>query len=387
MISREQAAVYGIVRAFVGGCKDLSDLNLPAEWMNWRLFYAICRYHGLHPIVYRILQQAKAGMPDVESGLFKSAYYDCVILARRYWTEFLRIAGAFASAGIPVVPLKGAAFLADIYRDEPVRVMRDIDILVNPRDAERAEDIMISLGYSLNTEGLTREYWVSVQNHLQYERRCQDRVLRVDLHVRFDVNPAIAVPLLWDRIRLLDIDGRKIKLLSPEDSIMHLALHQRRFGDNLNLKNIVDCALIIRNNRTNLDWDYIFGVSKKAGMLSGVFFLVSQVRGAAGISVDGPVISRFRGSGLRACFMRLVSEKQRWLPLGVKAAFLMSHFLLYDSWLEPFSAIFRVPREQFARFHGLDYRSRATALKYNLRFVYSPCKIVWDALKSAMRYS
>lgn len=56
-------------------------------------------------------------------------------------------AAALAAARIPVALFKGIAYAGTLYRDPAERPMTDVDLLVHPRDADRALTTLHRLGY------------------------------------------------------------------------------------------------------------------------------------------------------------------------------------------------------------------------------------------------
>lgn len=60
--------------------------------------------------------------------------------------EFGEISRKFTDAGIRHIPLKGLLLKHD-YPQSDLRLMTDLDILIEERDRKRAEEIMLSLGY------------------------------------------------------------------------------------------------------------------------------------------------------------------------------------------------------------------------------------------------
>ena len=59
-----------------------------------------------------------------------------------------QLLAAFATVGIPIIFLKGAALAHRIYPSPELRPMVDIDVLIDPADTERAVAITRGLGYS-----------------------------------------------------------------------------------------------------------------------------------------------------------------------------------------------------------------------------------------------
>lgn len=62
-------------------------------------------------------------------------------------TELEAISEAFTAGGVRFLPLKGC-IIKGLYPQTDMRTMSDIDMLIDPENAAKARDIMLSLGYS-----------------------------------------------------------------------------------------------------------------------------------------------------------------------------------------------------------------------------------------------
>jgi hypothetical protein len=80
-------------------------------------------------------------------------------LAQRFATsvlarEVLRdVASVLAEEGIPVMPLKGVLFQLVLYADPAERALLDVDVLVRPRDFERAIRALLRAGFQPRSAG------------------------------------------------------------------------------------------------------------------------------------------------------------------------------------------------------------------------------------------
>jgi hypothetical protein len=290
------------------------------------------------------------------------------LYGQRLLQEFLCISAALRQAEIKVVPLKGIAFLQDIYAHIPARPMTDIDLLVEKINFPLAREVLLNLGFSERLDGLKQSYWLEKQCHVQFIKKKSDKnVIYLDLHFSLDFkrkNLEI-LPQLWSRV-----NGG---MLSPEDAIFCLALHQRRFGKVLCFKNIIDAGLILKKHQNTLDWDYLIRQAKSGRMCSTMFFLLTQVKMIFGSEVRLPQLKLFCSSYVKRGLICLFIKHNAFSDSIVKRTkqlYLKSHFLLYDDFLEPASYIFKIPQEQFAKFYNLDPYSKNTKLLYNNRLVY-----------------
>jgi hypothetical protein len=195
------------------------------------------------------------------------------------------------------------------------------------------------------------------------------------------------LPSLWERLREFELDGRKIKLLSPEDALFSLALHKRRFGPILSLKNVCDLALVLNKYKHNFNWDYVLKEARNGKMCSTIFFILLQTK--IFLDVDSPQCV-WRDLSIPFYKRRLIKRfivKNTFsfsLKRNSKELYLKSHFLLYDSFREPLEYILHIPQEQFAKYYGLQYNTQMTRLLYQRRLLYMPLRYICQKVNKSI---
>jgi len=358
-----------------GGNKDkISEFILQND-IDWQKFKELLAYHELFGFVFHILKEVSGRIPADFVSTLKNSYYYSLSSSQKIWAEFLRIYSLFEKSGVILLPLKGASFLEDIYSENPVRPMVDLDCLVKEADLNQAEGILSRLGYKKELGGLKEEYWRNKQYHLTFNNYGSQRATIVELHWGLDYkrNGLNLYPELWSRCRHLDLGDRKIQVLSVEDAFFSLALHNRRFGKPLCLKNVYDFVMLINKYGNNFDWDYILAQCRRYRLFCCAYFFIFQASFAFGTKIPGGVIKRLKVSRhKRALIERFV--KKNTFRSEEKNLFLKSHFLLYDDFWEPVEYIINIPQEQFAKYYRLRPYERRTSLYYRWRFLYIPFK-------------
>ncbi len=352
----------------IGG---LPDLRL----INWDYFRNFIVYHELTPFAYLALKNIDSGVPAGLMELLKHNYYYAVYLSNQLWQEFMRISFAFKDASVTMVPIKGMAFLKTIYKGQPVRPMRDIDFLIEEKNILQAEGILNNLGYKKELYGLKEDYWRNDQYHLAFYKDGNHKSLMLELHWDLDYGRKDynIMPDVWKNLRTTDVDNVELKILSPEDTLISLALHYRRPGKILPLKYICDIALILKREGNFLDWDYLTEKARDFGLRSALFFMFSQL--PLFLNEDFITADFYERLKIRAFKKKLIL---RFLKKHIysfhpqsegKNIFLKTHFLLFDRIRDPIDYIINIPQEQFAKFHGLKAYAKKTTLLYRLRFL------------------
>ena len=360
--------VYGSDR------KELENL-IATNRINWKRTKDLIIYHELAPFAYSALKDLNSHLPQDLREALKNSYYCVLFRQLTFESEFLKIAKAFEEQKVTIVPVKGVALIQDVYLKEPPRPMVDIDLLVKEEDISRAESIFCNLGYTKELYGLKEEYWRKSQCHFSFYKKESKRLPIVELHWSLDFkrkNRDI-LPELWDRIREVNVNGKVVKILSPEDTLFSLALHQRRFGKVLSLKNVLDFSLLFNKYKNNFDWDYVLEESNKGKMCSTIFYFLYCASTHLCVKIPSDVWSGLKISIWKKRLIRNFIDKNTFILKDsniLKRQYLKSHFLLYDSFWEPIEYIINIPKEQFAKFYQLKQYDKKTEFLYKMRLLY-----------------
>jgi hypothetical protein len=383
--SAEQRLVQAIIRgsAAAGNNNAAIKVILKESNIDWNLFKQLVICHQIIALAFAGLKNFTAFLPTALEGWLKINTYHIMRRSACFWREFLQILNSFNQQSIPIVPIKGISFLADIYQDNFCRQMVDIDLLVQQSDFFKAEKLLLESGFKKNLLGLREEYWHQDQYHMTFYKNNAGRKPIVELHwsVDYKRRGRHVLPEIWQRLQSIKCEGKDVRALSPEDSIFTLALHSRRFGENLSLKNVHDAALLMRKYESDFDWDYCLAMSEKYNMRVTLFFLLAQMELFSGFAMPRCVFEKLNVAAWRKRAIKRFILQNTFLMHKTnhhKSIYLRMHLLLYDSLWEPVALIFNIPKEQFAKYHGLHAYTRKSEILYYLRFFYSPFTIIKD---------
>jgi hypothetical protein len=125
------------------GCLAHAAANL---W-QWEGVSAQAELHGVAPLLYVHLKAAGVQLPLSTRRELQGLY----VRHRQANRVRMRLLGdviaAYQSAGIAALILKGAALCQLVYPEPGLRPMSDIDILVAPSQARRAQQVLANLGF------------------------------------------------------------------------------------------------------------------------------------------------------------------------------------------------------------------------------------------------
>lgn len=353
----------------------------------WEKFKTLAAYHELAPFLYLPISKRSSWVPEDVQTFLRDYYYAGVMRSQNALSEFFTLAALFSEKHIDMVPIKGTSLLLDIYYDNPVRPMADIDILVRREDFTEAKAVLSSLGYEANYIGLKPEYWLEKHCEVMFRSREKKKVGTVDAHFALDLPPRAAtlLPRLWERTREFVLEGHKVRVLSPEDHLFCLALHQRRFGGKaLCLKNVFDLVMILKKHGDSFDWDYVVSEARAGKMRSTVFFLLLKAHLFFEANVPAFVWEQLNVPAYKKTLIKRMLGKDVFdakTHQESKRVFLKTHLLLYDDLWEPLRYLLNIPIEQFAKYYDLDPYRDQTKRRYKARIFYMPFRFLKEIFR------
>ena len=200
--------------------------------------------------------------------------------------------GAFAERSIPAILLKGTAFWTSIYQPGE-RPVSDIDILVREQDLDRAGAVFEDLNYDRHLTDNRPATMRSFYNHGYMPRNRHGRTA-VELHrclthpIRYDID----VPGLFDRAEPCTLGRAPALRLSPEDSLLHLAIHRsvHSGGFDEDPRNHEDAHRIIAQR--DVDWDALISRAARWGCATVTWIMFDSIAHRHGTPVPPEVLHR-----------------------------------------------------------------------------------------------
>jgi hypothetical protein len=187
--------------------------------------------------------------------------------------ELLSVLRTLADGGLTPVPVKGLVLAETVYGDLSLRPAGDIDVLVRPSQRGPARELLAGIGYRQSAapsfESLHHPF-----HDVEYFRETGEGVVCLEIHSAL-WNPGFHRPDvgLWDRLVPGELRGVAVRLLSPEDVLLHLAIHRARSP--LRLRFVCDVAEAVRRYGDGLDW---VGLVRRAELLEARTALSTVLR-------------------------------------------------------------------------------------------------------------
>ncbi|WP_027481677.1 lasso peptide biosynthesis B2 protein [Deinococcus pimensis] len=153
--------------------------------------------------------------------------------ARR--AELVELLRVWHASGIEVLLFKGFALAEWVYRDPGQRPSQDVDVLVRPGDERRALSLAREAGWRV---GWDVEHSVEPHKHEVFKLLSPKGYVAIDAHrrvlhshTRFHRQQARITGRVWEASVPVDWQGARVRLPSPEDTVVVGLALQRGWGD------------------------------------------------------------------------------------------------------------------------------------------------------------
>ena len=301
-------------------------LELLRGTLDWERLWQLGHLHDVLPLVGASLRQL-AGQAPIPAAWLERAqrrFYATLLRNTALADELTRVCVALSAAGVGVIPVKGIVLGETVYGNLALRPAADLDVLVRPHDLPAARAALHALGYTQRAEPLFAELHHPYHDP-QYFHPAAGREICLELHwalwaARFF---HLGADALWERASATQLRGAEVRLLSPEDTLLHLAIHRSRSA--LRLRFLCDVAELLRLHATVLDWDYLIGQARAAGARTALFFALALPAELLGAPLPTEVLPRLgvnrikrrlleNTCGATALFRPLIDDDLRQQP-------------------------------------------------------------------------
>jgi hypothetical protein len=176
--------------------------------------------------------------------------------------ELSRVLEGLDSAGVDVIPLKGAFLMNAVYPDVSLRPVGDLDLLAREEDLPRAMETLAGLGYR-SKKGSEPLPSGAVDDHHHCPRVLSpDGSVELELHrhvVRKGTPLYFPIERFWERRACGEIGGRQVSILAARDLVTHLCcaffLDRRRRARSYGaLRQLMDLSESVRRFEADIDW-------------------------------------------------------------------------------------------------------------------------------------
>ena len=296
--------------------------------LDWDYLLRMAFQHSVVPLLYKSLLPAHAeGLPKPFADELRAYFHGNALRNMVLTRELLALVEGLEALNIPSLPFKGPALAVTAYGDLSLRQFGDLDLLVQKKNLERAEEFFYGRGYrsrepQTGNKQLKRVRVFLRGYHHKLEKEDGGVLLEPHWHVegrhlgvRFDIEG------LWKRLQRVSLGGREVRAVPPEDLLLFLCVHGSRHLWR-RLSWMADVAELVR--RTDFDWDAVLKKAERTRshrMLSLGLLLAREVLGTA---LPPDVIARVQADPVRDLvpgILRTLFAPPEPTPQGEKYAF------------------------------------------------------------------
>ena len=195
--------------------------------------------------------------------------------------ELVELVSSYQEAGLEPVPVKGLTVAERYYGSLALRPSADIDVLVRPESLPAARELAAELGWS------RRVLPTFVAEHhpfhdVQYHRETPAGTVCLEIHTGL-WNPGHFRPLpdLLQRTTEGSVRGHPMRMLSDEDTLLHLAIHRSRSP--LRLRFLGDVAEVVRHRGAELDWELLVARARQVRARTALYAGLTLARELLGV--------------------------------------------------------------------------------------------------------
>ena len=258
------------------------------------------RRHGLSGVLQNLVDREAIVLSPSASLVLKRDALATAAIALRVKRLLFRALDVLQTANADAVVLKGYPLAARIYPEPLRRMMSDVDLLVAPEHIDQSVSALVSLGLTPHTE--SDEYYPpEYQHHVSLHGPAG----LVELHYRVSsgLGARWATKDLLANAETIEVDGRTLKVLRPEDELVFLCIHATNHMLQ-RLSWVWDLRLFLERYPA-LNWSEVVRSAAQSGVPEFVFYALEASQRTFGAAVPDEVLEQLHPGWFR----RFVSER------------------------------------------------------------------------------
>jgi hypothetical protein len=301
------------------------DLLVP-RITNWPRLLELSVIEGAQPVLGRRLRESSAQIPDDVAPALEYIERAASFRQRYLESRMIDALRLMSAASIPVVLLKGAALVNTTYASFQDRPMSDVDLLVRPEQAERANALLCEAGWARHYDrGFDGFY--ETMHHLPplIDARAPSLTVGLEVHtaiIQRDRDPfAFSSEQMWDAARVADGLPSGTLVPSVVHRLFHCCLH---FAWSHKLskgawRTFRDVSAMIRAE--SIDWSDFVATAQAARGVASCYWTLRLARALANAPIPDDVLGRLRPDhsdlvlhALERHFSHTVTEAEQVCP-------------------------------------------------------------------------
>ncbi len=271
---------------------DEEKLRLRQEctaFNEWRLFTDLAVRHGVAALVWQNMCDLSLDghLTEPERIILEGLRFKSIARVTYITNAAAEAVDILENKGIRVLLLKGLALEHTVYGSRGLRQMSDADLLVAPRDALRARDILAGAGFASMPmkSRWYRHIMLDLGNHLPEMHRGG---ISVDLHYRlFGTEGEEIVSRAISEAERISAGGRTFHVLPPVSSFLGLVshIHKHEVKGEFQLRLYADIYLLLRKHGSVIINKDLMTAAEQAGIPDEVRVVLTVMKQAWGFNV------------------------------------------------------------------------------------------------------
>ncbi len=218
---------------------------------------------GLGPLLFQTTKTDPEAAMSPLWPLLQSANLTAHMLTGEQLNAMGEIIDACEGQGHVLTLLKGISICVQHYSEPHLRLMRDVDFLVQDNAFPFVESILLKLGYRQQAKKPPEFY---EKHHHSMPFFHPQRGLWVEVHRglfspegKIDTDEVFSPEIIKTQIRLLEFRGRRATRLSDELQIIYIASHWARGNFKVvgSMIAMMDIICLLKNTKDTLCWEQI----------------------------------------------------------------------------------------------------------------------------------
>lgn len=228
---------------------------------SWHDLITTAEQHGMSSLLYKHLKNHGVAIPKDARRLLQNLYLRNRRANAARNKAVIEVITAYGEEGIDLLLVKGIALCNFVYSESALRPMRDIDLLVRKSDLEKAQAVLVELGYqAVDEHDIPADYY-----HLEPMEKVVDG-LPVGIELHHNLLPLHPQYPLWpleksySTSRVIQIEESAARTLSLTDTLYYVYLHGFQAPltyEPYQLKHVADIVTLVENFLDELDWSMV----------------------------------------------------------------------------------------------------------------------------------
>ena len=272
------------------------------DGVNWERVLSNSQREGVDALLYMHLSDLDRVTPQTPKAILarmKAGYQGNLarnLVLTEHWAELTAL---LARNRVAVITHKGMALVHTVYPDIGLRPMADIDLLIHPADLPTVKRVLRYAGYRTPGETMEAEEAFRGYGHFVRDSTVVDLHWELAHYSRFEGIVCVDHDGLWKRIRPMAVGKAQGLMLSPEDMLLHLALHVTLGSEFGRLIWFADVDALLGRLGSSLDWERVLEEATRWRVRVLLGFTLQICQESLGTPIPPEILSRLLPGRLR----------------------------------------------------------------------------------------